>query len=301
MVSHNIDFTITTHEDHALRHFREFQPDIVVFDLIQLDDHCINEITELCRTVSLSPIFNGLGVVDEVFHRSAIRGKDWPTEGSGPVWNCSLDYAIISHHCEKVPTETYQHNLERPTLSVAISMGGGDAANKTLQLLERLKDIEDRMIFWALLGEGYAHSYENLVRCTRDGKHEIILAKTNESMWRILNSCSLLILAGGTTTYEAAYAGIPSINTLQSADHFFLIEELVQAGACRHAGYTFEESLAGLRGAITRLNRNRDELSRMHCAARSLIDGKGAARVANQIMSQAPMPVNGSTLPQTGD
>ena len=36
-----------------------------------------------------------------------------------------------------------------------------------------------------------------------------ILAKTNRSMWRVLGNCSLAILAGGVTSYEAAFAGCP--------------------------------------------------------------------------------------------
>jgi len=283
LINQDLDYTITPHERHAVNHFRHFVPDVVIFDLMNFEKSHFEVIRSTCRTVSLSPIFNCLGQVDLVFHRTRIRGKDWPTNPSGSVIRCGLEYAIISDHCRQIAEKTYRRNLEHETLAVAISMGGADAANKTLAILSKIKDVPDKVLFWALLGEGYAHSYQHLVDCIRGSKHEIILAKTNESMWRILDTCSLVILAGGTTTYEAAYAGLPSINTLETEEHYFLIQELVEQGACVYAGYTFEESLAALRGIITRYSRNRHELLRMHQHARGLIDGHGARRVAKEI------------------
>lgn len=283
LINQDFEYTITPHDDHVKNHYRHFEPDVVVFDLVHIDESCFEVMRQPCRTVSLSPIFNCLNRVDMVFHRTAVRGIDWADREGGPLIRAGLEYAIISDHCRQVPEHVYQHNLEHDTLAVAISMGGADAANKTLSILDKVKDVPDKILFWAMLGEGYAHSYEDLVRCVRGSKHEVILAKTNDSMWRILNTCSLAILAGGTTTYEAAYAGIPSINTLETEDHYFLIQELVERGACTYAGYTFEESLRAMRGMLARFNRNRDQLLMLHRNARGLIDGCGVKRVSEEI------------------
>ena len=283
LVNHDIDFTITSDDRHALFHFKHFDPDVVLFDLVDFDPSAVEEIASRCATVSLSPIFSGLRRMDLVFHRTSIRGDDWPEGTATSAFHCGLDYTVISDHCRRIPEDAYRGALDHETLAVGISMGGGDAANKTLAILERLKNAPDRMLFWVLLGEGYAHSYQDLVYCVRGSRHEIILARTNESMWRILNTCAFVILASGTTTYEAVYAGLPSVNTLETADHFFLIRELVEKGACAYAGYTFDESLAALRGVVTRLNRNRQELRTMHERCRDLIDGRGANRIVERI------------------
>lgn len=283
--SYNIDFTITPHEEHACRYFEHFNPDVVVFDLIEIGEDFVRRVCESTKTVSLSPIFSAMHLVDVVFHRTRVHGKGWTVDGNGPIVRSGLDYTIISDHCSQVSEAAYKENLNHKTLSVAISMGGADAANKTLAILEKIRDVPDRVLIWVLLGEGYAHSYEDLVRSVRGSKHEIILAKTNDSMWRILNTCSLVILASGTTTYEAVHAGIPSINTLETEDHYFLIEELVERGSCVYAGYTFVESLNAIRGIITRFCRDRDELNRIHKNTHGLIDGRGASRVADEILA----------------
>lgn len=287
LVNRDLDYLITSHEQHALNHFQHFGPDVVIFDLTRFDETLFEEIRRASRVVSLSPIFNCLHRVDLIFHRTQVRGQTWPTSEGGPLIRCGLEYAIIGDHCQKIPEAVYRANLEHDALAVAISMGGADAANKTLAVLNKVKDVSEKVLFWVLLGEGYNHSYEELVRCVRGSKHEIILAKTNDSMWRILNTCALAILASGTTTYEAAYAGLPSINTLEAEDQFFLIQELVEKGAATFAGYTFEESLRTMRGLISRYSRHREELLRMHLNCRGLIDGHAAERVAQEVIALA--------------
>lgn len=287
LFNHDLDYTITARDEHALYHFQHFAPDVVLFDLTKFEPDSVERIASQSLTVSLSPIFNCLGSMDLVFHRTAVQGKDWPTGSGKTELKCGLEYAVIGDHCQRIATEAYRQALAHETLAVAISMGGGDAANKTLAVLERLKGVPERMLFWVLLGEGYAHSYQDLVQCIRGSKHEIILARTNEAMWRILSMCGLVILASGTTTYEAAYAGLPSVNTLESADQFFLIQELVEKGACAYAGYTFEESLNAVRGIVTRLNGHRNELLAQHERCLGLIDGLGAKRIVEQIQNHA--------------
>lgn len=282
--SYSIDFTISANVQQVTQHFNDFYPDLVVFDLIELDFEIVRLICDRCKTVSLSPIFNAIQLVNAVFHRTRVHGNNWGIDSSGPEIRSGLQYAIISDHCTQVSENAYRENLAHKTLSVAISMGGADAANKTLAILEKVSNIQEPILIWALLGEGYAHSYEDLVRSVRGSKHEIILAKTNDSMWRILNTCSLAILASGTTTYEAVHAGIPSINTLETEDNYFLIKELVDNGACIYAGSTFEESLNAIPGIISRFCNDREALSKIHKNSRDLIDGRGAVRVADEIL-----------------
>ena len=68
--------------------------------------------------------------------------------------------------------------------------------------------------------EGYNHSYQSLVDViNRNNRHEIILAKTNRSMWEILSNCNVAILAGGLMLVESIYAGLPSINIFEKEWH----------------------------------------------------------------------------------
>jgi spore coat polysaccharide biosynthesis predicted glycosyltransferase SpsG len=198
-----------------------------------------------------------------------------------------LEYAVVDADTRKIASQVFDQTLARNRLSVAVSMGGVDAANKTLGVLETLRSSRSRLLLWVMLGEGYEHSYEDLVDCARGARHEIVLAKTNESMWHILGTCGLAILAGGTTTYQAAYAGLPSLNILESPERRFLLQELVDKGACLRAGDDLENSLARLNDLVEHFDAHRDELLQMHQNASLLIDGNGARRIAHEIAQMA--------------
>jgi len=188
---------------------------------------------------------------------------------------------VISPNCRKIDSEQFYYTLNSERLSVAISMGGTDAANKTLRVLETVKSSRQRILFWVLLGEGYAHSYQALVDCISGSHHEVIIAKTNDSMWRILSMCSLAILAGGVTTYEAAFAGLPSINLLEDLNHSFLIQELEDKGVSIIAEKPFPEALSDLNFILDTFAENRGQLLKMHEQLQGVIDGGGAARVVD--------------------
>ncbi len=285
LLGRGLDFIADADEAAARVCFREFAPAIVVLDLLTLDREFCRALAVGALTVGLSPIFDGLENLALCFHRTAQPGPDWHFSPGRPELRAGLRYAVVSAHTTRIPEPVFEHHAADPTLSIAISMGGTDAANKTLRVLDQLKKLPQRLLIWLLLGEGYGHSYQALVDTMRGSRHEIILAKTNDSMWRILHLCSLAILAAGTTTYEAAYAGIPSITLLENSGSYFLIQELVEKGAALCAGHTFAESLAALNPLIAALDSDRARLREMHRAAQSLIDDRGAARIADEILA----------------
>ena len=256
--------------------------EVVVFDTIPLEAAVFEALADGALTASLSPIFDHLDRVDVAFNRT--RYSEAGPAPDDPRLLYGLEYAIVREACRPIDTKTFEAHLAEDPLSIAISMGGADAPNRTLRVLDALRDVRAPATFWVLLGEGYAHSYRDLVESVkRDARHEVVLAKTNRSMWRILRNCSLAILAGGVTTYEAARAGLPSVNLVESAGHAFLVRELAERGAAIDAGVLDDAGLASLRATIDRLEQSREDLLQMHLAAKPLIDGEGARRVVEAI------------------
>lgn len=270
---------VVTSEGEALRRIDAFSPQLCFIDLINLERSSMEHIAEGGLTIGLSPIFDQLDRLDLLFHRTRILDKTWP---AGPEIRAGLKYNVLGEHCTRISESAFRRTLDSPNLSVAVSMGGTDSANKTLQMIKTIKKASGKILLWILLGEGYAHSYQDLVEEVSDSQHEIILVKTRDSMWRILGTCAVAILAGGTTTYEAAYAGLPSLNTLEAPEHEFLIRELVEARVCHQIGGTFPESLENVLPAIDRLSADRRPLLDMHLNSRGLVDASGSYRIVEE-------------------
>lgn len=200
--------------------------DLIFVDLLTLKSDEIHLLKQRSNSVvSLSPIFNHMAECDALITRTKYLGD--PTTSLPPKVISGLDYAIIRENVHKISPEKYRLNLERQSLHVGISLGGTDPHNNTLNVIKNLKTIDSPVVFWVLLGEGYKYQYDELVAEIKGHKnHEMILARTNKNMWQVLENCNLAILAGGLTSYEAAYAGLPAINYFSDPSKSFLIREL---------------------------------------------------------------------------
>lgn len=257
---------------------------IVVFDLTEISAEAFEAITAGRVSASLSPIFPFLDRVDLAFSRTRYTGTGPQPAAEGRYYG--LDYAVVRPECRRIDSAAYARGLEEESISIAISLGGADAPNRTLEVLGELRSLDAPATFWVLLGEGYSHSYNELVESVRrDRRHEIILAKTNRSMWRVLGNCSLAILAGGVTTYEAAFAGLPSINVLATSGDDFLIRELVEAGAAFDAGVLGAATDSLVETSLS-LAANHERLLASHRASQGLLDGGGAGRIVDRMLER---------------
>ncbi len=255
------------------------QYDLAFFDTIHLAEDLLSAIkqrSKLC--ISLSPIFDHMGKMDLLFNRTKyIRS----TYENLPIHKyLGLEYTLIQPNCTKINSLVYQANLDRVNFPIALSMGGGDAPNKTLRFLRSLKKCKIPATFWVMLGEGYGHSYDELIQEIKaDSTHEIILAKTNQSMWHILSNCVLAILPGGITSYEAIYAGLPAINIVDQERSYFLIKEPEEKKACFYGGLLNDQSLMALNRQIEHLYQHREQLLDIHQSAQNLIDDRAGERI----------------------
>ena len=191
---------------------KKFKPSIMLWDTVDCEERLFFEIKgNVSLNISISPIFNYMKYVDVLF----TRGEKPKLPNSVQIYH-GLEYVLFNKNCFKISDSTYENNLKMPFLNIGISMGGGDAENRTLKILKNITEIKQSLTLYIILGEGYIHSYEDLLNTIKvNNNHEIIIAKSNRSMWRILSNCSLVILAGGITSIEAVYAGMPAINLFE--------------------------------------------------------------------------------------
>lgn len=276
------DFTVhlVKREDDVLRHVRAFSPEVLLFDLLSMSRQiCSDLVANVPLSGSLSPIFDQMDLLDMVFSRASL-----PAEAPKTRVFAGLEYAIFGQHCSLIDDATYKSVVERPEMSIGVSMGGVDAANKTLHVLRALATVKADCLIWVLLGEGYAHSYNTLVETvSRDSRHEIVLAKTNRTMWHVMSQCAVAVLAGGLTTIEAVYAGLPSINLSEKPEHSALMQELFALGVCMDGGPFERPALDAMVKEVTLLSSNRNKLWEIRNQTKGLLDLNGPSRVMEEI------------------
>lgn len=254
----------------------------LILDLTDIKENLLGSLKSRAKkVVLLSPVFSHWHLVDIYFGRTKYIGIDEEKFPNLEIYT-GLEYAIIQDSCVKISAGRFEENLKGNYFPVAIIMGGGDANNKTLQILRALKNCKVPATFWVMLGEGYKHSLDTLTdEIRKDTNHEIILAKSNHSMWHILQNCLLGILPGGITTYEAVYAGLPTINFYEDQSQQFLIKELVEAGAVFDFGIFSDEMLKEMTNFIEQMYKNRNELLVTHSKTKNLIFQSGTKSIIN--------------------
>lgn len=257
--------------------------DILFFDTIQLSEPCFDKLKIQARlTASLSPVFNCMNKVDCLFTRLENQEniyKDVPNVYSG------IEYTIINDNCNLIPESQFELNIQKAQMPIGISMGGGDAPNKTKRILAAISKIEKPLLLWVFLGEGYNHSYNELVNIIKeDKKHEIILARTNRSLWYLLSNCSLVILAGGITYTEAIYAGLPTINLFESEDQERIIPKTF---ADKNIGFNIgvlnDSNLSKMSILIEQLIEDKTKILQMRERMHNILDKKASERIITRL------------------
>lgn len=217
----------------AVTFVQKFQARIVIFDCLTFDQEGFTSINEVANTVSLSPVFDQLDRVNVIIHRSRVTPKEWQAFPRTQQIFGELDYSIVSPHVPRVSVEDFRSRIKESPLHLGVSMGGTDPKNDTSLVLEALGSFNRQIVTWVALGPGYKFSIDELVETAERSSSEIILLRSNESLWRIFRNVCLVITAGGITTYEAAMAGIPSVTIMKDPQKSFLALELSKSKATR--------------------------------------------------------------------
>ncbi|SDK04069.1 UDP-2,4-diacetamido-2,4,6-trideoxy-beta-L-altropyranose hydrolase [Sediminibacillus albus] len=166
--------------------------------------------------------------------------------------------------------------------NVLISMGGADPNNVTLSIIRMLEKVNDyNREIKVLLGPANNHKDRINASLTKS-KLDLHIVEDDEDMPSLLNWADFAITAGGTTLFEMAYMGLPSI-VIQIAENQKSAKILAERyQTCLYLGgdttitqHDFEEALQ----IINDLNVRK----KMAINGQNLIDGRGNERILEKL------------------
>lgn len=165
---------------------------------------------------------------------------------------------------------------------VLVTFGGVDhydATTSTIRVLEEciLGEIEIRVIVGSF--------YDNLPKireAAAKSRHCVEVAVQPMGLYEHLMWCDLVVCAAGTTLFEACATGTPSIGVAVWPIQKPALDRVSAAGATLAVEYlsatTFE---SGLRKRVLQLSQDPGNLRQLSVAGHSLVDGRGAERIAS--------------------
>jgi spore coat polysaccharide biosynthesis protein SpsF len=165
-------------------------------------------------------------------------------------------------------------------------MGGSDPAGLTLKAVRAVERLDGDFESTIILGSGFCHgqSLRELLGLTR--RRFAVLEDVSE-MSAAMAEADLAICSFGMTAFELAAMGVPSVYACLTPDHEESASALVAAGMGVSVGVDDRDTETRLAAAVERLIVDESARAQMSARARELIDGRGASRVADVLVSTA--------------
>jgi len=162
---------------------------------------------------------------------------------------------------------------------VLVFMGGADPTNETSKVLEAFEyPVLAGLEVDIVIGASNPHRASILERCAVRPTWRV--HSHSRDFHRLMSDADLAIGAAGSVAWERCVLGLPSIMLAVADNQRHIGEAIAGFGAGVYLGPSAEVSASDIVASVDTCLRDPSRLGVMRQAARKLVDGKGAQRVA---------------------
>ncbi|MEA5487703.1 MULTISPECIES: UDP-2,4-diacetamido-2,4,6-trideoxy-beta-L-altropyranose hydrolase [Pseudanabaena] len=176
----------------------------------------------------------------------------------------------------------WQREVNPIASKILITLGGSDPDNVTLKVIQALNLLnKDKLETIVVIGGSNPH-YECLQREVTDASLAISLQRNVSNMPELMAWADLAIAAGGSTNWELAFMGLPSLVITIADNQQAIAVELDRQGVIINLGWHQDVTIEQISLVLRELIGDRHKREDMSKKGRKLVDGNGASRVASQ-------------------
>lgn len=166
---------------------------------------------------------------------------------------------------------------------ILISMGGSDPTNQTDKVLKALQLLElQEITLDVVVGDSNPYKEEIKRICSALPSTEFHCQVDN--MAQLMINADLAIGAAGATSWERCCLGLPSIVLILSDNQINTAKALEEKELIINLGWYKDITEHHIKGAIECLSSQAGKRNMMGAKGMKLVDGRGAARVAREIL-----------------
>jgi len=201
------------------------------------------------------------------------------------AYNCAPDtlFLLGTRFALLRPEFQRWHGMVRHCPEVArkviVTLGGSDAENTTLKIIEALEqisipDLEVRIVVGPLNPQ-LAELQQAMVSLSS----RFCLETSVPDIAPLMAWADLAVAAGGTTSWELAFMKVPALIFILADNQAAAAKALDEFGTARCLGHPGDLNREELASAISHLVHDKEARQRMSKRAEVLVDGKGVERV----------------------
>jgi UDP-2,4-diacetamido-2,4,6-trideoxy-beta-L-altropyranose hydrolase len=201
-------------------------------------------------------------------------------------YNCNADaelllgpeYALLRR--EFIVWRSRLHTVPETARKILVTLGGSDPDNVTLKVIQALRQLEiARLQIRVVAGPTNQH-LDELRDAATVFRGSLELLTSVSEMAPLMAWADLAVTAAGSTCWELACVGLPAATLVIAANQRAIGEALGTAGVVLNLGWHEEISADRIAATVDGLLYSSFRRLRMSQRGRSLVDGKGAERVA---------------------
>lgn len=167
--------------------------------------------------------------------------------------------------------------INKEITDIMITVGGSDAKGITNILCDFVKDL--KFEFHIVIGPAF--DKENIDKLVKlESVKDNIKLYFNANMIEIMNKCDLAISTCGSTLYELAACGVPTLGIVIADNQKQIANKLQEIGFIKNLGWYNEFNKEILVETILELFKNINKRNEMSKNGLLLVDGKGVERIA---------------------
>lgn len=167
---------------------------------------------------------------------------------------------------------------------VLVTMGGSDADNVTVKVINALGLLGiDNIEAIVVVGSGNRNQtiLRTVVGSLLNGVKGVRISLKHDvkDMSSLMGLCDLAVSAAGSTCWELAFMGLPSILIVLADNQRSIARRMNEEGAALNLGWHEEVTADAISCAIEGLLTDPEKMARMSSRAHDLVDGEGVLEV----------------------
>lgn len=178
----------------------------------------------------------------------------------------------------------YKRDIPDVAKKILVTMGGSDPDNVTLKVLKAVENI-DILELEVIAVLGPSNQNKDKIRREADSSPvNIRLAENHKDMPSLMAWADLAVTAGGSTVWELAFMGVPTLVLILAFNQCKNVKHLEVNGSAINLGLSNNLSTDALNMKLGKLISNSEMLTRLVNTSQKLVDGHGAIRVLTNLI-----------------
>jgi UDP-2,4-diacetamido-2,4,6-trideoxy-beta-L-altropyranose hydrolase len=181
----------------------------------------------------------------------------------------------------------WQRTVPPVAKKVLVTLGGADPDNVTLKVIQSLQIVEVEELEAVVVVGGSKPHYENLKMAVQDSRYPIQLQRNVTNMPELMAWADVAISAGGSTCWELAFMGLPSILLILAENQRAIAQKLATLNQAINLGWHQDVESQNIADPLSALVQSTEQRTNMIKVSQKIVEGQGADAVVRNLAANS--------------